>query len=189
MLAIHRAFPHLMQIIGRLLVEYGDLEVDLMNCVQVARGYDMNNTLKSMFRARGESKRIKIAADLGGPAYADLGLGAEFTTAIDTFDYCRQIRNKYSHSYWHDPDMGKALCYVSLEELADDDKPVNDLTNLIFYYLDEPLLLKQEAYFKYVRDLIRYINYEGQTRSRKMRSNPFTLPKEIEKPPFFTRTG
>jgi hypothetical protein len=189
MLEIHRAFPRLMEIVGRLLVEYGDLEIDLMNCVQVARGYDMNNTLKSMFRARGESRRLTIAADLGRDAYVNLGLGAEFETAIDNFDYCRQIRNKYSHSYWHDPDMGKALCYVSLEELADDDKPVNDLTNLIFYYLDEPLLLKQEAYFQYVRDLIRYINYEGQTRSGKMHSNRYALPKEAEKPPFFTHTG
>jgi putative SOS response-associated peptidase YedK len=46
-----------MSVIGRLLVDYGELELDLMNCVQVARSFDLNVTLKVMFRVRGESIR------------------------------------------------------------------------------------------------------------------------------------
>jgi hypothetical protein len=105
---------------------------------------------------------------------------------IDAFDYCGRIRNKYAHAYWHDPDNGTALCYVSLEELADEEGPVNDLTNLVFYYLDEPLLLRQEAYYRYVLDLLRYVNYEGQFRSKKLRENIFPLPIASQKPLFFT---
>jgi hypothetical protein len=138
MFPIHGRFPTLMPIIGRLLVDYAELELDLLNCVQVARGHDMNSTLKTMFRVRGEMNRIKIADALGRVPYSALKLEAEFGTLIDAFDYCRRIRNKYAHAYWHDPDNGKALCYVSLEELADEDGPVNGLTNLAFYYLDEP---------------------------------------------------
>lgn len=85
---------------------------------------------------------------------------------IDGIDHCRKIRNKYAHSYWHDPDMGKALCYVALEELAKDTKPVNDLTNLTFFYIDERLLLIQEEYFKYVSGLLHYVNYEGRLRNK-----------------------
>jgi len=81
-----------MPIIGRLLVDYAEQEVDLLNCVQVARGYDMNSTLKSMFRVRGEMNRIKIADALGRVPYAALNLGAEFGILIDAFDYCRRIR-------------------------------------------------------------------------------------------------
>jgi hypothetical protein len=186
MFPIHGVFPWLMPIIGRILIDYGELEIDLMNCVQVARGYDMNSTLKSMFRVRGELNRIKLADALGRVAYSALKLDAEFGAMIDAFDYCRRIRNKYAHAYWHDPDMGKALCYVSLEELADEDKPVNDLTNLVFYYLDEPLLLQQEAYFQYVREILRYVNYEGQLRAGRMRQNIFSLPASPQKPAFFT---
>jgi hypothetical protein len=114
-------------------------------------------------------------------------LGAEFGTLIEAFDFCRRIRNKYAHAYWHDPDNGKALCYVSLEELADENDPVNDLTNLIFYFLDEALLLRQESYYQYVRELLQHVNYEGQFRARKMRTNIFPLPTPPQKPPFFTR--
>jgi len=58
---------------------------------------------------------------------------------------------------------------------------------LVFYYLDEPLLLRQEAYYQYVRDLLRYVNYEGQFRAEKLRENIFPLPTPPQKPAFFTR--
>ncbi|XSC42452.1 hypothetical protein ACF1BQ_029070 [Bradyrhizobium sp. RDT10] len=65
MFPIHSTFPNEMAVIGRLLLDYGELELDLMNCVQVARKYDMNSTLKAMFRIRGEMSRIQIADALG----------------------------------------------------------------------------------------------------------------------------
>ncbi|PDT56064.1 hypothetical protein Bdiaspc4_11035 [Bradyrhizobium diazoefficiens] len=34
-------------IIGRTLLNYGELELDLMNCIQVVRQYDMNSILKA----------------------------------------------------------------------------------------------------------------------------------------------
>ena len=65
MFPIHSRFPKEMAVIGRLLVDYGDLELDLMNAVQVMRKYDLNSTLKTMFRVRGETNRIDIADGLG----------------------------------------------------------------------------------------------------------------------------
>jgi hypothetical protein len=53
MFPVHSKFPKEMAVIGRILLDYGELELDLMNCVQVARTYDLNGTLKAMFR-RGE---------------------------------------------------------------------------------------------------------------------------------------
>jgi hypothetical protein len=44
-------FPAEAEIIGRLLAEYTNLEVGLMNCVQVVR-LDFDAVLKTMFRAR-----------------------------------------------------------------------------------------------------------------------------------------
>jgi hypothetical protein len=189
MFPIHNTFPKEMAVIGRILLDYGELELDLMNCIQVARQYDMNSTLKAMFRIRGEMSRIQIADALGRVPYTTVGLGAEFGELIDAIDHCRKIRNKYAHAYWHDPDMGRALCYVSLEELAEDKDPVNDLTNLTFFYIDEPLLLLQEAYFEYVRELIRYCNYEGRFRSGQLKTQLSSRPAAPAKPPYFTRRG
>lgn len=178
-----------MAIIGRILVDYGELELDLMNCVQVARNRDMNSTLKAMFRIRGEMNRIQIADALGRISYTTLGLGAEFEMMIDALDYCRKVRNKYAYAYWHDPNIGEDLCYVSLEELASEAAPVNDLTNLTFFFIDEPLLLNQEAHFDFVRRLIMYLNYEGRLRAKEIRHHALTMPAAPTKTLYFTRKG
>ncbi len=154
MFPVHRKFPKEMAVIGRILLDYGELELDLI-CVQVARAYDLNGTLKAMFRVRGETNRVLIADGLGRAKYEKLGLGTEFGLLIETLRNCLAIRNRYAHAYWHDPDQGKQLCYVALEELAKDDLELKDLTKLSFHYIDEPLLLTQENYFEYARDLGR----------------------------------
>jgi len=50
--------------IGRLLAGYSTLEIDLMNCVEVAIN-DFDTVLKRMFRQRGERRRIEEAERLG----------------------------------------------------------------------------------------------------------------------------
>src|SRR5260370_3572739 len=147
-----------------------------MNCVQVARGYDLNSTLKSMFRIRGETNRLDIADALGQDPYDRRGFASEFKQTVDAIRYCLRIRNKYAHAYWHDPNQGTELCYLSLEELAKEEVFIKDLTSLMFYFIDEPLLLQQEAFFGYARDLIIYVNYEGRLRVKDTSYNPFKLP-------------
>ena len=79
MFPIHNRFPRQMAVIGRLLVDYGELELDLMNCVQVARSFDLNATLKAMFRIRGETNRIEIADGMGRAPY---GGGVSMPTTV-----------------------------------------------------------------------------------------------------------
>jgi hypothetical protein len=176
-----------MAVIGRLLLDYSELELDLMNCIQVARDFDLNGTLKAMFRVRGETNRVLIADGLGRAIYDKLGLAVEFDLLVDTLRSCLAIRNRYAHAYWHDPDQGRHLCYVSLEELAKEDAEVKDLTDLSFFHIDEPLLLTQEAYFEYARDLLKFINFEGRKRAGKLKMQPFKLPPPVAKPAPYTR--
>jgi hypothetical protein len=112
MFPIHNTFPREMSVIGRLLVDYGELELDLMNYVQVARSFDLNATLKAMFRVRGESNRIDIADGLGRTAYVAVNLETEFDSMIAAMKHCLRIRNKYAHAYWHDPtwERRSAMC-------------------------------------------------------------------------------
>jgi hypothetical protein len=88
-------------IVGRLLTGYSNLEVNLLNCVQVANG-DFDTALKTMFGKRGETKRIDRALKLVEDRYAALGLGKEFARAIDAMQYCLAIRNQFSHWVWWD---------------------------------------------------------------------------------------
>ena len=188
MFPIHNTFPREMAVIGRLLVDYGELELDLMNCVQVARSNDLNATLKAMFRVRGETNRIDIADGLGRAAYVAVNLEAEFDSMIAVIKHCLRIRNKYAHAFWHDPNMGKDLCYVSLEELAKENDVVRDLAALTFFFIDEPLLLRQEQFFEYTRNLITYVNYQGRYNSGALKRQIFPLPAVVAPPPYFVRS-
>jgi hypothetical protein len=188
MFPIHNTFPKEMAVIGRLLVDYGELELDLMNCVQVARSYDLNATLKAMFRIRGETNRIDIADGLGRAAYVDVNMEAEFDSMIAAIRHCLRIRNKYAHAYWHDPDMGKQLCYVSLDELAKEAAEVRDLTALTFFFIDETLLLQQERFFEYTRALINYVNHQGRYNSGALRQQIFPSPAVVAPPPYYVRS-
>lgn len=183
---IHRAFSTEMQIIGRLLVDYSELEIDLMNCVSTVRK-DLDSTLKVMFRTRGETARINSADALARQLYTKLSLDSEFSEAIDAMRHCLKIRNKFAHAYWHDPQV-KQLCYISLEDLADTNEMVTDLLSLDFFFLDIPLLERHEEFFRYTEDVLTYVNFEGRCRTGIMTSpNPFSQPTRLERPPLYTR--
>lgn len=105
---ISAKFPTELTIIGRLLTGYSDLEIDLLNCVQVATG-DFDGTLRTMFAKRGESMRITNGAKLGRPVYAGLGLEADFDVAIDAMRHCLLIRNQYGSGSSSASPMGSPM--------------------------------------------------------------------------------
>jgi hypothetical protein len=178
-----------MPIIDRLLVDYSELELDLMNCVQVARSFDLDGTLKVMFRVRGETNRLEIADGLGRARYVALNMANEFDAMIAAIRHCMRIRNKYAHAYWHDPNGGQDLCYVSLEELAKESEEVPDLTALTFFFIDEPLLLQQEVFFAYARALINFVNHQGRVNAGALMGQSFPLPTVVAPPPYYVRTS
>jgi hypothetical protein len=103
-------------IVGRLLTGYSNLEVDLLNCVQVATG-DFNKAVKTMFGERGEIKRVNRAVNLVEDKYAALGLAKEFARAIAAVRHCLAIRNQFSHWVWWADSSGK-LAFANLETIG-----------------------------------------------------------------------
>ena len=177
--AFHK-FPAEAAIIGRLLAGYAELEIDLFNCVQVARG-DFDAVLKAMFRARGETRRIDVADALGHQLYDALGLGTDFNKAIGAVRYCLRIRNQYSHCNWYD-DLSGRLAFVNVEEIVKGDQPIRDFESLTRYYIDVPTLEGQERYFAYADALLTYANYEGRLRAGKLPKKIFCKPEQMNLP-------
>jgi hypothetical protein len=175
------SFPAEAAIIGRLLAGYAELEIDLLNCVSVARE-DFDATLKAMFRIRGETARINVGDALGRQAYDKLELAADFEVAVKAMRYCLKIRNQYAHCNWYDDRSGR-LAFVNLEEIAKENQPISGFLNLTRRYVDVPLLEKQEQYFGYVEALIRYANYEGRFRAGKLRTRFWEKPPLVSQPP------
>jgi hypothetical protein len=178
---IMSAYPSEAEIIGRIVIGYGELEIALMNCVQMGRGGDHDTVLKAMFRARGELQRIEIADVLGRQVFANLGLEREFAKAIDDMNYCRTIRNQYAHCIWHDDGSGQ-LGLVNLEEIARDNALVPNLLGLTTRYLDVPLLRTQEAFLANVEHQLKYVNYESRKRQGTPHQN-IPAPAPLARPP------
>ena len=171
-------FPEEMARIGSLLLEYGDLEIGLMNCVQVVRR-DLDGVIKAMYRTRGEEARIKIADALGRTAYSELGLSADFDEMILAIDHCRKIRNQYAHAIWAPHDKPGI---ADLEKLARDNAKIADLVNVRFRYVDLPTIEAQQHYFAYTDDLTSFLNFEGQFKAGRLRENAFPRPATLQKP-------
>ncbi len=167
--------------IGRLLAGYSTLEIGLMNCVQVAID-DFDTVLKTMFKQRGEGRRIEEAENLGLEAYVALGLGPEFQTATAAMRHCLDIRNQYAHWIWWDDNSGQ-LAFANMEDIAKTATPVNDLGQLNPYHVDAALLHQQEAYFVYTDYCLAWVNYEGRAKAGKIRAGLRDNPSAIPRPP------
>jgi hypothetical protein len=174
------SFPDEAASIGRLLAGYTNLEIGLMHCVQIVR-LDFDTVLKAMFRARGETARIDIADAFGRHCYDSLKLGTEFAMAISAIRYCLRIRNQYAHCAWYNDHSGK-LAFANLEDIAKSNALQKDLSSLPTYHVDAALLSEQENYFVYCDRLFSWINHEGRTLTKALRSNVLPKPSQVAQP-------
>ena len=65
------------EIIGRLLIGYGEMQFDLCKCIAMGLN-DLDMAFKTMFSVRGETSRIDLAEAMGQKVYASLGLAGSF---------------------------------------------------------------------------------------------------------------
>ena len=167
-------------IIGRLLIEYGDLEFSLAHCVSMITG-NQDTAFKVMFRVRGESHRIQMGDALGRNAIAAGPNRDLFERTIAHMHRCLKIRNLYAHCIWLE-NMRHGLVYVALEEVAKQNGTL-DLTKLSQHPAPLSLLQAQEAYFAYVDDCLHFLNFEAQFAAGRIAIQPLPRPPGISEPP------
>ena len=172
-------------IIGRLLVGYGEMELDLCNCVAMGID-DLDMVLKAMFRPRGETSRIEIAEAMGQKVYTSLGLGKPFNKAIEAMRFCLKLRNRYAHSHFYDDNSGN-LALVSLEEIARKRTMIKNLLGLTIKHLTKDTLIQQELYFVYTRACIEFVNYGGRFLRKTLPDRLFEMPAYVERPQEFAK--
>ncbi len=167
-------------IIGRLLVGYADLEIDLLNCVSMARN-DFDGALKAMFRVRSSSQRIDIADALARQLYRKCELVSDFECAIGDMRYCLKIRNQYAHCNWYDDGSGQ-LAFINVEDLAKKNQYVSGFDNLRRHYVDVATLASQEQFFGYTIAQLIYVNFEGCHRRGELPNRIYEKPPTMERP-------
>ena len=97
-------------IIARLLAGYGEIELQMCMCLIVVEG-QIDTPIREIFEKRGAEFRIKTGANALETEYAHAGLLTELTEALADLDWCRQIRNQYSHCQWFWT-ATEGLCFV-----------------------------------------------------------------------------
>jgi hypothetical protein len=172
-------FPREGSIIGRLLAGYGELELELCRCA-IAVKTDLDGPIRAMFGQRGEETRIRAAKQLIGDAYQQVGLGAPYTEAISDMNWCRQIRNQYSHFHWYDT-YAEGLCIFSVEEIAKQTARITSVTDKR-HFLDVDLLEHQESFFKYVQKVFWFLESEYCVRAGRPSSPRHIAPPKVERP-------
>jgi hypothetical protein len=167
-------------ILGQLLTGYGELEVGMCSCLIAVEGM-FDRPIRTLFRSPGAESRIKIAEGALKSDFTNAGLVADLMQALDDLDWCREIRNQYSHCQWywtaHD-----GLCFVNLEELA---KQTATITRLMEnkHPINVALLTAQEEFFWYVKECFNHLHsayrawYQGRARGGAPGPAPFVYPK------------
>jgi hypothetical protein len=166
-------------IVGRLLAGYGELELELCQCVAaVTRNID--DVIRKLFNLRGEKRRIDCADDLARAPYTKAGLGVDYSAVINKMHYCRELRNQYAHCQWYGTSQD-GFAFVNLEE-------VSKLNTAIFpleshrCLVDAALLRQQETFFKHVQRYFWYLTGEYQTRVNGQHGNVWSLPAVLAQP-------
>jgi hypothetical protein len=103
-------------VIGRLLAGYSEIEVQGCACLVAVEGI-LDVPLRTIFGTRGTETRIKNLRGALQTDFANAGLLPDLEEALDDMDWCRQIRNQYSHCQWYWTSR-EGLCFVNLETLA-----------------------------------------------------------------------
>src|SRR4051812_1214624 len=104
-------------LIGKIILSYGVLEVALMEAVKAALGGDVYTANRVLFRLKSESNRLEVADALVRPQFSKHELGPAWEEAYGAFKFCKGIRNTYAHSTWISDERG-VLRFGDLEKAA-----------------------------------------------------------------------
>ena len=145
------------EIIGRLVIEYGELEWDLCLLVSTVIG-DQDAAVKALYRVRGETSRIDIGDALVRNKLPTGVDAAIYSDTIAGMRKCLSIRNKYAHANWTNT-TAPDLVFLDIERLAKSDDRI-DLSNIRPSKLSLVILEDQQRYFTQVMQNLRYLNME-----------------------------
>jgi hypothetical protein len=169
-------------IIGQLLIAYGEIEFGLLGCLRVVLDIDLSTAARIIFRVRGEGARIDVCDALMRPAFSKVRLGSKWDNAMGAAKHCKSIRNQYAHCHWQHHD--ETLRFANFDV---DARSKDGTLKVTLLPIDLDLLEKQRRYFEYALDWLYYLDDEYQKRVGKISNHSLSEPKSIPAPPLHIR--
>ena len=167
------------KIIGNILAGYGDLELEMCQCL-AAVNLDIDLSIRLLFQVRGEERRIQTADQIMRVAYTNAGFGKVHCEIIADMDWCRLLRNQFSHSHWYHT-ATEGLCLVNLEKLAKQKGPIGQLADHR-KPITLALLSEQERFFKYVQKCFWHLAEAYPTKVARHSAPIHALPATMPRP-------
>jgi len=165
------------EIVGQLLIAYGEIEYALLGCLRRVLDNDIHTATRVLFRVKGEGAKIEVSDAIMRPAFIKVGLGPKWGNAIGAARICKNIRNQYAHCHWNLQDG--ILNFLNLD---DDSQSAEGPIEVAFIKLDLSLLEEQLTYYKYAQDWLYYLAPEYQKRAGRLTSHDQSEPKSIAAP-------
>lgn len=136
-------------LIGRIILLYGVLEVGLLQLVSAVLGGKIYTAQRILYRLRSESNRLEVADALIRSTLAEHHLSQAWEDAYSAMKFCKGIRNTYAHSQWLS-DNG-FLRFGDMDKTA---KTRDGKSQIDFHPLIAATLEKQLAYFTHTYHLL-----------------------------------
>lgn len=169
------------EIIGRMVIEYGEMEWDFCLLVATIIG-DLDPALKAMYRSRGETQRIDVGDALARHRLSAGKLRTIYEETVAHMRICLKIRNQYAHTNWVET-ASDGLAFLNIEEIAKSDAKA-DTANLQLYGLTIEILEDQQRFFVGVFQNLRYLNMEVQTAMGHAQMTGFHYVAPLVRPRF-----
>ena len=142
--------PEERDLIGKIILAYGVLEVALLENVSAAIGDDIYTATRALYRLRSESNRLEVADALVRPKMEAQKLGTFWQDAYSAVKVCKGIRNTYAHSTWVSDENG-TLRFGDLDKSA---KSHSGNCKIQMIPLTKKVLEEQFAYFTHADHLL-----------------------------------
>lgn len=155
-------FPQHAELIGEMLLGYGELETSFLDLV--AEVLDMDTAVRILYRLRGAQSRLDVGDAILRPVLTELKLKGQYMQWLGAIRHCKRIRNQFAHCAWL-AEHGR-LYLADFEESANSAEGV---TGLQFHGVDLPLLEEQHSFFLYTLDVSLHLLAELRYRMDRRR--------------------
>jgi hypothetical protein len=169
--------PETGALIGKLVVSFGELELMFCNIAAMFSA-DSSNILRAIYRGRSTAGRIELADALVRSEYTKLGHYQNYIRTYKAVKSCLSIRNQYAHCHFADDDESDGLYFADIEETAARETGFEH----DFRHVDLKLLVIQESYFEYAKELILLLERVHKSIVRGSSLPIGQAPEEQEEP-------
>jgi hypothetical protein len=169
-------------LIGQMLLAYGEMEFVLLGMIGDALSIDHPTAARILFRVNGEYARIQVADAILRPVLAKFKLKDKWIAAYSATKHCKNLRNQYAHCHWQL--WNGKLYFMDLDEEVRNAGDGDGDLEVSLRPIDFLLVDRQFAYFEYTLSCLYFLRDRlGRALDKPTEDLPFPEPKSISQPP------